>query len=104
MDSIDSVMDLDHLVSIAKPYLNQYDSETHVIDVSYDYNSIIHGIIEYSSFFDSSVPQKLVQFQTVETEVFKLEFSTDNVDFQSILLLMSKVLQIYFRCQSLLDA
>ena len=68
---------------ITKPYLNQYNTETHVIDVSYDYNANNPQVLSNSSsFFDSSIPQKLVQFQTVETEAFKLEFSTDNVNFQ----------------------
>ena len=68
---------------ITKPYLNQYNSETHVIDVSYDYNANNPQVLSNStSFFDSSVPQKLVQFQTVEEEAFKLEFSTDNTNFQ----------------------
>ena len=68
---------------ITKPYLNQYNSETHVIDVSYDYNANQPQVLSNStSFFDSSIPQKLVQFQTVEEEAFKLEFSTDNTNFQ----------------------
>jgi len=68
---------------ITKPYLNQYNSETHVIDVSYDYNANQPQVLSNSSsFFDSSIPQKLVQFKTVEEEAFKLEFSTDNTNFQ----------------------
>lgn len=67
---------------IAKPFLIKYDSTTHVIDVSYDYNSNQPQVLSNSSsFFDSSIPQKLVLFNTVDEEAFKLEFSTDNTNF-----------------------
>jgi hypothetical protein len=67
---------------IVKPYLIQYNPETQVIDVSYDYNANQPQVLSSSSsFFDSSIPQKLVQFRTVEDEAFKLEFSSDNVNF-----------------------
>ena len=67
---------------IAKPFLIDYDSSTHVIDVSYDYNSNQPQVLSNSSaFFDSSIPQKLVLFKTVDEEAFKLEFSTDNTNF-----------------------
>jgi len=67
---------------IAKPFLIKYDSTTHVVDVSYDYNSNQPQVLSNSSsFFDSSIPQKLVLFSTVDEESFKLEFSTDNTNF-----------------------
>jgi hypothetical protein len=67
---------------IAKPFLISYDQNTHVIDVSYDYNANQPQVLSNSSsFFDSSIPQKLVQFRTVEEEKFKLEFSTNNTNF-----------------------
>jgi hypothetical protein len=67
---------------ILKPFLISYDTETQVIDVSYDYNANQPQVLSNSSsFFDSSVPQKLVQFKTVEEEIFKLEFSSDNTNF-----------------------
>ena len=67
---------------IVKPYLIAYDEETQEIDVSYDYNANQPQVLSNSSsFFDSSVPQKLVQFRTVEPAAFKLEFSSDNINF-----------------------
>ena len=67
---------------IVKPYLISYNSSTQEIFVSYDYNANNPQVLSNSSsFFDSSVPQKLVQFRTVEEEAFKLEFSSDNVNF-----------------------
>jgi len=67
---------------IAKPFLIDYDPTTQVIDVSYDYNSNQPQVLSNSSsFFDSSIPQKLVLFRTVDEEAFKLEFSTDNTNF-----------------------
>ena len=67
---------------IAKPFLIQYDTDTQVIDVSYDYNANQPQVLSNSSsFFDSSIPQKLVLFKTVEEEAFKLEFSSDNINF-----------------------
>ena len=68
---------------ITKPFLISYDQDTHVIDVSYDYNANQPQVLSNSSsFFDNSIPQKLVQFQTVQDEAFKLEFSTDNTNFK----------------------
>lgn len=67
---------------IVKPFLISYNIETQVIDVSFDYNANQPQVLSSSSsFFDSSIPQKLVQFKTTEEEVFKLEFSTDNTNF-----------------------
>ena len=67
---------------IAKPFLIEYDSVTQDVEVSYDYNANQPQVLSSSSsFFDSSIPQKLVQFRTVEEETFKLEFSSNNVDF-----------------------
>lgn len=67
---------------VAKPFLIQYNTDTQVIDVSYDYNANQPQVLSNSSsFFDSSIPQKLVQFKTVDEETFKLEFSSNNVDF-----------------------
>ena len=67
---------------IVKPYLISYNSTTHEIFVSYDYNANGPQVLSNSSsFFDSSVPQKLVQLRTVEEEAFKLEFSSDNINF-----------------------
>ena len=67
---------------IAKPFLIEYDTVTQGVEVSYDYNANQPQVLSNSSsFFDSSIPQKLVQFKTVEEETFKLEFSSNNVDF-----------------------
>ncbi|MFZ9728178.1 MAG: YHYH protein, partial [Candidatus Nanopelagicaceae bacterium] len=67
---------------IVKPFLISYDSKTQEIFVSYDYNANNPQVLSNSSsFFDSSIPQKLVQFRTVDEEVFKLEFSKDNIEF-----------------------
>ncbi|MAH08627.1 MAG: hypothetical protein CL961_03050, partial [Euryarchaeota archaeon] len=69
---------------IVKPFLISYDQETQSINVSYDYNASNPQVLSNSSsFFDSSVPQKLVTFRTVEEENFKLEFSTDNTTFNT---------------------
>ena len=67
---------------IVKPFLISYNSSNQEIFVSYDYNANNPQVLSNSSsFFDNSVPQKLVQLRTVEDEAFKLEFSKDNITF-----------------------
>ena len=67
---------------VLKPYLEEYDSTTQELKIAFDYSvSNPQVLLQSSSFFDSSIPQKLVQMKTVEDAVFNLEFSTDNINF-----------------------
>ena len=65
-----------------KPYLEEYDKVTQEFKVAFDYSVANPQVITQSStFFDNSVPRKLVQMKTVQDDAFNLEFSTDNVNF-----------------------
>lgn len=67
---------------ISKPYLISYDKETQEINVAYEYSILNPQRFSISSsFFDNSVPQKLVKFRTVDEARYKLEFSRSNTDF-----------------------
>ena len=67
---------------LTRPYLLSYDTTTNEIEVAFDYGSANPQILSSSSsFFDNSVPQKLVSFRSVESKAFNLEFSTDDVNF-----------------------
>ena len=67
---------------VTKPYLLDYDSSTQEIFVGYDYNvANPQKISQSTSFFDNSVPRKLVQMRSVQDAAYNLEFSTDNTNF-----------------------
>ena len=67
---------------VIKPYLLSYDSNTHQIFVGYDYSVANPQVLaQSSSFFDNSIPQKLVQMQSVESAAYNLEFSTNQTSF-----------------------
>jgi len=68
---------------ITKPYLLDYDQDTQEIFVGYDYNvANPQKIAQSTSFFDNSVPRKLVQMRSVQDAAYNLEFSTDNTNFE----------------------
>ena len=67
---------------LLKPFLLSYDKETQKINVAFDYSTSNPQVLsQSSSFFDNSVPRKLVKMKTVQSAVFNLEFSTDNTNF-----------------------
>jgi hypothetical protein len=63
-----------------KPYFINYDEDIKQISVSYSYGvTNPTKILQSSSFYDNSVPAKLVTIKSVEPAKFKLEFSKDNL-------------------------
>ena len=65
-------------------YIKSYDLETQKAVVVYDYSigkSTAQAIQVSTTFFDSSLPQRLVSVKTANEIEFKFEFSEDNVTF-----------------------
>jgi hypothetical protein len=63
------------------PYVINYDEDSKQIFVSYEYGTQNPTkLLLSSSFYDSSVPAKLVTIQSVSDPQFKLEFSQDNIN------------------------
>lgn len=66
----------------SKPYYISYDTNNKQINVSYSYavdSPII--LLLSSTFYDNSVPAKLVSIKNVTDPEYQLEFSRDNVSF-----------------------
>ena len=69
-------------VDATKPYLIEYDESAQTIAIAYEYSIQNPQVISTSSsFFDSSVPSKLVSVRSAQEVANRLEFSTDNVNF-----------------------
>jgi hypothetical protein len=67
-----------------KPFLISYDENTQNINVAFEYSVQNPQKLSISStFFDESLPKKLVKFRSVDEANFKLEFSTDNSNFDT---------------------
>ena len=66
----------------SKPYLISYDNQTQEVSVAYEYSvSNPQLISNSSSFFDASIPAKLVSVRSSSDANYKLEFSTDQNSF-----------------------
>jgi len=69
---------------IGSGYISSYDLETQKATIVYDYSTTKETaqIIQVSStFFDDSVPSRLVSIKTTDPIEFKFEFSEDNVTY-----------------------
>lgn len=67
-----------------KPYLISYNKETQDINFAFEYSVLNPQKFSISSsFFDESIPQKLVEFKSVNEANYKLEFSKDNTNFNT---------------------
>ena len=65
-------------------YISSYDSETQEATVVYNYETLLSSaerITIAKTFFDSSVPSRLVAIESVEPINYKFEFSEDNITF-----------------------
>ena len=70
--------------SVSKPYLISYDSDSQNISIAYEYSvSNPQLISNSSSFFDNSIPAKLVSVRSTSDAAYKLEFSTDQTNFNT---------------------
>ena len=68
----------------SKPYLIAYNSLTQNLNVAYAYSVSNPQLLSTSSsFFDQSIPAKLVSVKSVDTAKYKLEFSTDQANFST---------------------
>lgn len=64
------------------PYVVSYDESTHRLVVNYDFAATNpRKITNVSSFFDHSIPEKVVSVSSVEEQVDRLQFSLDNTNF-----------------------
>ena len=64
--------------------IKDYDLETQIATIVYDYEidkRSANSVTISTTFFDSSIPQRLVSVSSVEEIDFKFEFSEDNVTF-----------------------
>ena len=70
--------------SPTKPYLISYDKSSHDLSVAFEYSVSNPQILSIScSFFDQSIPAKLVSIKSVEESKYKLEFSKDQFNFDT---------------------
>jgi len=68
----------------SKPYLISYNEITKEINIAYEYSVTNPQLLSTSSsFFDQSIPAKLVAVKSVNTANYKLEFSTDQNNFDT---------------------
>ena len=68
--------------NVNDPYVVSYNETTHKLVINYDFAaSNPRRITNVSSFFDHSVPQKVVVVSSTQEPVDRLQFSLDNVSF-----------------------
>ena len=68
----------------SKPYLISYDEDTQNLSVAYSYSVGTPQLLSTSSsFFDQSIPAKLVSIRSTDSAKSKLEFSTDQTNFDT---------------------
>jgi len=68
--------------NINDPYVFSYNEDTQELLLSYDYiTSSPRQLTRSSTFYDNSIPQKLVKINSVDTVEYRLEFSKDNQNF-----------------------
>jgi hypothetical protein len=66
------------------PYVYSYDPINQQLVLVFDYSSPTpNQLVRSNTFFDSSVPQKLVTISSTENARYRLEFSKNNVIFES---------------------
>ena len=67
---------------VNKPYVVDYDAATGTLITAFNYATASPvTFLQSSIFFDQNVPTKFVRIKSVEQAEYKLEFSTDNVNF-----------------------
>lgn len=66
------------------PYVVSYDPISQEFTLKFDYaSSSPNQIVRSNTFYDSSFPQKLVSISSTTNVEYRLEFSKDNINFQS---------------------
>jgi hypothetical protein len=66
------------------PYVYSYDPISQQLVLVFDYSSTTpNQLVRSNTFYDSSVPQKLVTISSTENARYRLEFSKNNVIFES---------------------
>jgi hypothetical protein len=66
------------------PYVVSYDPLSQDLILEFDYAaSSPNKIVRSNTFYDSSVPQKLASVSSTDNGEYRLEFSKDNINFQS---------------------
>jgi hypothetical protein len=69
-------------ISVNDPIVISFNQDTQELLLGYDYlTTTPNQIVRSNTFFDSSVPQKLVTISSVENVQYNLEFSTNNTSF-----------------------
>ena len=69
---------------IGSGYIASYDLETQKATIVYDYSTLketAKNVKISTTFFDNSVPSRLVSIRTVDPIEYKFEFSEDNVNY-----------------------
>ena len=67
---------------INKPYVVSYDRETKTLITAFSYTTASPiTFLQSSIFFDQNAPSKFVKIKSIEPAQYKLEFSTDNINF-----------------------
>ncbi len=67
---------------INKPYVVNYDESTRTLITAFNYTTASPiTFLQSSIFFDQNVPSKFVRIKSIEESQYKLEFSTDNINF-----------------------
>ena len=71
-------------VGLNDPYVVSYDPLSQELILKFDYAaSSPNQIVRSNTFYDSSFPEKLVSVSSTNNTEYRLEFSKDNINFQS---------------------
>ena len=71
-------------VGLNDPYVVSYDAVSQELILKFDYaTSSPNEIVRSNTFYDSSFPEKLVSVSSTNNTEYRLEFSKDNINFQS---------------------